>query len=106
MTTTSTVVPSICTPWCADGAGHEREHPVDRVCRTQFVDLPMSMLTAVKMSDDIWCHDHVTVLLARNPQDDEAHVVINHDADDLLFTLDEARALRDKLTELLDIADV
>lgn len=92
--------------------GHEDEHPVDRSCCSEIHYVPLSRRDPVRMCNGEWWHDHLDVALRWPPREAVQVVVLNHEGDDgkrgdasweYELTFDEARALRNKLDELLGV---
>ena len=106
-----------CAPWCDktwQEDGHADENPADRSCWSKLLRVPLSRNKPVRMSSGEWWFDHLDVVLRWPPREAEPVVVLNHEGGDdgtvrdasweHELTLDEARALRDKLDHLLRVA--
>ena len=102
-----------CAPWCTSTeARHQQEHPSDRLCWSEFHVVPLTLHEPVDYGTpgNRWGYDKLDVVLRRGTHDCE--VLISHEAGcarcdsdhETRFTLEETQALRDKLTELLELA--
>lgn len=97
-----------CESWCLDGAGHANEMPGDRGCRSENLDLPVSLGKPFELEDGWWSLDHMSVGLRRDEWDGEARAIVHHvgDAHDhvLELTLEEASALAAALLRSVALA--
>ena len=103
-----------CARWCTfTEAAHRHEHPEDRLCWSDFHALPLTLHRPVDYGTpgNRWGYDKLDVVLRRGMRGCE--VLVSHEAGcsrcdgdhEVRLTIDEARALRDKLTELIGLTD-
>lgn len=91
-----------CEAWCTESDLHANEHPEDRSCWSEFLQVPLRLGKAEK-SGAVWYLDHIEAVLRRRPESVESTIVLHVDSTDAetVLTIDEATRLRDYLTELL-----
>lgn len=62
------VLPAVvCATWCVDGSGHSDAHyPEEQVCRSETVQVELSRLPLVEVSEDAYARDTMHLYLLRH----------------------------------------
>jgi len=101
-----------CAPWCTQGeAVHAAEHPEDRHCWSDHVELPRSLSTPERITlpgdtEPTWVHDYVGVYARRKISGQQEVVLYLPEEDaDPHFTAGEARAIAAQLLAHADLID-
>lgn len=101
-----------CTPWCEQGEEvHAKEHPAERYCWSEHVELPRSLSTPepITLPGDVeptYIYDYVGVYARREVSGQQAVVLYLPEEDaDPHFTADEARAIAAQLLAHADLID-
>lgn len=96
-----------CAPWCttARTPGHGDQHPHDRVCYADSTAVVTTRREVVKVDDNMWCFDHLDVVMRRPEGQDEPVIVLNDETNGLEteLTLIEAQTLAATITELMGL---
>lgn len=97
-----------CAPWCTDAGGddHVGMAPEDRWCWTDLKRVPMTLAKPVQIGDR-WVFDWLELGLVRREQlvPGSTEVLIhNEGGSEWFLALDEARQVRNLLSELIDLA--
>ncbi len=94
---TPTSLPAVaCAPWCLDGSGHtDAPFPEEQVCTGETVDVELTRLPLVEISDDVWQRDSVHLYLLRHAGAHMTTVEMYRGdlGETVSLTLDEAEAL-------------
>ena len=105
-----------CVPWCiTTQVAHRQEHPVDRICWSEFLQVPLTLHRPVDCGTpgNRWGYDKLDVLARRQHGAEAPEVVLHRESgcegcerdQETVLTLEEAQALRGRLDELLKLAE-
>lgn len=101
-TAPATLPAIVCAPWCLDGRGHVDAHfPEQQVCTGETVDLELTRLPLVEISDDTWQRDSMHLYLLRHAGAHMTTVEVYRGelGETVSLTLDEAEELGRALLE-------